>query len=242
MYVWIGVAIATFITLFFIKAPFGRHVNEKFGKMMNNTWGWVIMEFPSMFFISLFFIIGSGEKGFYNYFFLGLWLMHYVNRTFIFPFRLRNKDKKIPVAIVLSAVFFNLVNGSTNGLFLGEFKTYEATYFLNPHFIIGVSMFLIGWGINLWADHKILNLRKPGDTHYVMPKGGLFNYLSSPNLFGEIIEWIGFAIAANHLAAYGFAIWTCANLIPRCRDHYNWSKTHFENYPTDRKILIPFIW
>ncbi len=168
--------------------------------------------------------------------------MHYVNRTFIFPFRLRNKDKKIPVAIVLSAVFFNLVNGSTNGLFLGEIKSYDTDYFLDPHFIIGVSMFVIGWGINLWADHKILNLRKPGDTHYVLPKGGLFNYLASPNLFGEIIEWIGFAIAANHLAAYGFAIWTCANLIPRCRDHYHWSKAHFENYPQKRKLLIPFVW
>lgn len=103
-------------------------------------------------------------------------------------------------------------------------------------------MFAIGWGINFWADHRLLNLRKPGSTEYVLPKNGLFEYLSSPNLFGEIMEWIGFAIAVNSLATWGFAIWTCANLIPRARDHYQWSKLNFENYPKQRKILIPFIW
>ncbi len=242
LWVWIAIAVVTFITLFFIKAPFGRHVRKDFGPLMSNKWGWVIMEFPSIALICLFYFLGNGQKDAYTTFFVTLWVFHYFNRTFIFPFRLRDTNKKIPVAIVLSAIFFNLMNGSTNGIYFGYLADYPAQYYLNPHFIVGIGLFIIGWTINFWADHRLIHLRKPGETAYVLPKGGLFEYLASPNLFGEIIEWIGFAIAVNSLATWGFAIWTCANLIPRCRDHYRWSVAKFENYPSQRKILIPFIW
>eukprot|EP00293_Proteomonas_sulcata_P008498 CAMPEP_0184292198 /NCGR_PEP_ID=MMETSP1049-20130417/4030_1 /TAXON_ID=77928 /ORGANISM="Proteomonas sulcata, Strain CCMP704" /LENGTH=41 /DNA_ID= /DNA_START= /DNA_END= /DNA_ORIENTATION= len=39
------------------------------------------------------------------------------------------------------------------------------------------------------ADDTLRNLRKPGESHYVIPKGGMFNYVSGANFLGEIIEW-----------------------------------------------------
>ena len=84
-------------------------------------------------------------------------------------------------------------------------------------------------------------MRKPGETGYKIPKGGLFKYISCPNHFGEILEWIGFAIMCWNLAAFAFAIWTVANLIPRAVSHHKWYKENFENYPTKRKAVIPFL-
>jgi 3-oxo-5-alpha-steroid 4-dehydrogenase 1 len=39
-------------------------------------------------------------------------------------------------------------------------------------------------------------LRKPGETGYKIPTGGLFDYITGANFFGEIVEWTGFAIAS----------------------------------------------
>lgn len=242
LYGWIALAIVTFIALFFIRAPFGRHVSDKFGAMINNSWGWVLMEFPSLFFVLFWYLTGDGPKNIVTHIFIGMWVVHYINRTFIFPFRLRNKKKKMPLLIVVSAVFFNFFNAGTNGYYFGNFADYSVDYLYHPIFISGVLLWAIGWGINLWADHKLLNLRKPGETHYVIPKGGLFNWIASPNLFGEIIEWVGFAIAASALAPWGFAIWTMANLVPRAKDHYDWYKEKFAEYPEQRRVLIPKLW
>ena len=65
------------------------------------------------------------------------------------------------------------------------------------------------------ADHTIRNLRKPGDTNHYLPKGGLFDYVTSANYFGELLEWTGFAILLCNPAAWMFVWWTAANLVPR---------------------------
>ncbi|MDR1346757.1 MAG: 3-oxo-5-alpha-steroid 4-dehydrogenase, partial [Bacteroidales bacterium] len=53
------------------------------------------------------------------------------------------------------------------------------------------------------------------DSNHYLPTGGLFNRVTSANYFGEIIEWLGFAILTWSLAGFVFFIWTCANLVPR---------------------------
>ena len=41
-YIWIFVAVSTFIILisFNIKAPYGRHSSNSWGRMIANKWGW----------------------------------------------------------------------------------------------------------------------------------------------------------------------------------------------------------
>ena len=58
---------------------------------------------------------------------------------------------------------------------------------------------------------------------------------------GEIIEWLGFSIAAWNLTAFSFALYTMANLIPRAMDHHRWYHSKFEDYPKNRKAVIPYI-
>ncbi len=238
-WVWIGVALVTFLSLviFNIKAPYGRHTQKGWGKLIPNHLGWFWMELPAFLLCPGLALFGPGEKSLVTYVLAGMWMFHYFNRTFVFPFRLNTQGKKMPISIALSAVFFNSVNGFLNGYFLG-FMGSERT--LAPGFVLGVLIFFIGFAINYTADQKLIALRKTG-TGYKIPQGWLFRWISCPNHFGEIIEWTGFAIAAWSLPAATFAIWTFANLAPRAFNHHEWYQSNFEDYPKDRKALIPFI-
>lgn len=53
----------------------------------------------------------------------------------------------------------------------------------------------------LKADNILIHLRKPGETGYKIPQGWLFKYISCPNMFGELVEWAGYAILCWNLPA-----------------------------------------
>ena len=168
--------------------------------------------------------------------FICLWIIHYFNRTIIFPFRIKTKGKKMPLAIVLSAFFFNIVNGSINGYFLSNINLNSVSILL----IIGFLLFVTGLYVNISSDNKLINLRKIKKGYFV-PKGGLFKYISCPNFFGEILEWFGFALMTFNIGSLSFFIWTCCNLIPRALAHHTWYKNKFNEYPKERKAILPFL-
>lgn len=240
-YLWIGVAIATFLALvlFKVKAPYGRHSNEQWGPMISNKWGWFFMELPALILMPLIALIGNSEKNELSYLIIGLWVLHYANRTLIFPFKLKTKDKKMPLLIVGSAVLFNGVNGLLNGYFIG-FMNPELFDLASPHVIIGAVVFFVGMGINKWSDRKLISLREK-QQGYQIPRGGLFEFISCPNHFGEIVEWCGFAIMAWNLPAITFAVWTFCNLSPRSLNHHEWYQEKFEDYPGKRKAVLPYL-
>ena len=45
-----------------------------------------------------------------------------------------------------------------------------------------------------------------------MHAGGFFEYVSAPNYFGEVLEWMGYAMASLSLPAMAFAIFTTLHL------------------------------
>ena len=69
----------------------------------------------------------------------------------------------------------------------------------------------------------------------------MYNYISCPNYFGEMIEWLGFSIMTLSLPALVFFIWTVANLFPRALATHNWYRKEFSEYPENRKAIIPYI-
>ncbi|MGB0641280.1 MAG: 3-oxo-5-alpha-steroid 4-dehydrogenase, partial [Myxococcota bacterium] len=69
----------------------------------------------------------------------------------------------------------------------------------------------------------------------------LYRYVSCPNYLGEMVQWIGWAIAMNSLAGVSFAVWTVANLLPRALTHHRWYRDKFAEYPAERKAVIPFV-
>ena len=242
LYIWICIGIIAFPFLLKQTAPYGRHGSENWGPMISNQLGWMLQEGVAPFFISFWFWTGSLEKTHTSYFFYGLYVAHYIYRSYIFPFRTKTQGKKIPLVICGLAILFNLCNTFMLGYFLGNIGgNFQDEYFTTPAFVLGLIVFVTGVFINVKSDNLLIALRKPGETGYEIPTGFLFNYISCPNLFGEMIEWLGFAIMVGSLPAFSFPVWTMANLLPRALDHHKWYLQKFIDYPKERKAVIPFI-
>ena len=96
--------------------------------------------------------------------------------------------------------------------------------------------------INIKSDNILIKLREKNGTGYHIPEGFLFNKISSPNYFGEILEWLGWFIMTLSPAGLVFFIWTMANLIPRAKSNHEWSIKNIEGYPNNRKKVIPYLY
>ncbi len=95
--------------------------------------------------------------------------------------------------------------------------------------------------VNIYHDYLMISLKK-GSSGYILPRGFLYKYISCPNYFGEMIEWIGYAICCRTTSAWIFALSTFSNLFPRALEYHKWYKTKFgDEYPKERKAIIPFI-
>ena len=240
-YIWITIAVFIFFLLLKIAAPYGRHASSKWGPQVDNHYGWLMMELPALAVMILFFIKNFSTKNIAIELMIGLFCLHYFNRTFIFPFRLHTRGKKMPVIIMFSGIFFNLCNTFLLGYYFSNFATYELSWLTDIRFITGIILFFTGLWINWKADNILIHLRKPGETGYKIPKGWLFSLVSCPNMLGELIEWAGFAILCWNMPAIAFFIWSAANLIPRAMAHHRWYKNKFEDYPADRKAVLPYL-
>jgi len=242
---WIVIGVLVLPLTLWVTAPFGRHFSARYGPTIGNRLGWIIMESPAIWWFTVVFVAGvSGgivnSKNFLAWILWSLWMIHYVNRGFVFPLRIRTSGKQIPLLIVAFAFGFQMVNGLLNGLALGQFGSqYDAAWLKQPNFWIGLTLFVLGWLINIGSDEILLRLRKPTETDYMIPSGGLFKWVSCPNFLGEMVLWSGWAILCWNLAALSFAIWTIANLLPRALAHHRWYRQNFVDYPASRKAVFP---
>lgn len=240
VYIWIAFAVIMFPLLLKVTAPYGRHSRKDWGPTIPNRLGWVMMELPSLILFTLFFWYGPNSQNFVTMIFFLLYALHYTNRSILFPLRTHTTNKRMPLIIAIFAVVFNLMNGSLNGYYFGSVSMeYNSGWLTDIRFIAGGLLFVTGAYINIRSDNTLLSLRKNTSNGYSIPEGGFFRYISCPNFFGEIIEWTGFAIMTWSPAALAFAIWTIVNLIPRALDHHRWYTANFQDYPSERKAVIP---
>ncbi|MBX7193703.1 MAG: 3-oxo-5-alpha-steroid 4-dehydrogenase, partial [Sandaracinaceae bacterium] len=183
---WAEIALAalTFISLFFITAPYGRHARKGWGPEVSQRLGWVLMELPAVAVWLAIFGMGSHALEAAPLALMLLWQTHYVNRTFVFPLRIRAEGKTTPVSIVLTAIAFNTLNAYVNARWVSEHGSYPTSWLTDPRFLVGAALFVTGFVINQHADWVLMNLRKPGETGYKIPRGGLYERISCPNYFG----------------------------------------------------------
>lgn len=240
-YIWLTLAVIVFLILIFVKAPYGRHKTKGWGVEISAKKGWIIMESIPAVLLTVMLVLGH-NRDFVVLFFWAIWTAHYVNRAWAWPNRAKLEQKLMPLSVVILAVIFNTINCLLNGIWLFDLSGgYELSWVTDPRFIFGVVIFFFGMIINIKSDDILFSLRDDGSTGYKIPRGGLFEKVSSPNYLGEIIEWFGFAIATWSLAGFTFAIWTFCNLAPRAFAHHRWYKQEFSDYPENRKALIPFV-
>lgn len=237
-----GLALLAAMALVFLVAPYGRHARPGFGPSLDNRVAWVLMESPAAFGFVAIYMAGEHRLAVASLALLGLWLLHYGQRTLVFPFRLRTTGKRMPALVVLWGFAFNVLNAYVNARWISELGAYTASWLWDPRFVLGATLFVGGWWINLSADTALIALRAPGETEYKLPQGGWFERISCPNYFGEILAWTGWAIATWSWAGASFALFTACNLAPRARANHRWYSRTFSDYPTKRRALIPWVW
>lgn len=239
---WIATGICAGIYLLRREAPYGRYSSNNWGPMISNKAGWLLMESTVLVTFLVWLPLRTFQWRSPAGVMVCLFFLHYIHRSFVYPFMIRTKGKKMPVVIMLSAMLFNTVNGSLLGIWFTAFAHYPDSWFFSPAFIAGLLLFAVGMYINWQSDYYLIQLRKKHETGYKLPQKGLFRYLSSPNLTGEIMEWGGYALLTWSLPALAFFIWTCANLVPRAIANHRWYQQQFPAYPANRKVLLPFTW
>lgn len=243
LYIYVGLALVSAPVLFFIDAPYGRHAAQdlRWGPRIRSRLGWILMEAPAPLGFLACFLLGDRRDP-VSLVLLLLWQIHYVNRAFVFPLGMRGGDKPMPVVVVLLAFCHNLMNAYLNGRYLYTLGPQRpASWLLSAPFLCGLALFLLGNSINRRADRVLRDLRRPGETGYKIPRGGLFQLVSCPNYLGEIIEWCGWALCTLSPAAAAFVLFTVANLLPRAHAHHRFYRERFPDYPAERRALIPFL-
>jgi 3-oxo-5-alpha-steroid 4-dehydrogenase 1 len=239
---WMVVAVATFLALFFISAPYGRFTRGGWGPRLNSRLGWALMELPALLVFVALFAVGDRRTEPVAIVLLLFWMAHYVHRSLIFPFRIRAARPSMTVSVIAMGMAFNVGNGYLNARWLYSLgPTLHASWFADPRFIVGAVLFWCGFALNQHSDKVLIGLRKPGETGYKIPKGGGYRFVSCPNYLGEMIEWGGWALACWSLGGLAFFVWTVANLAPRAYNTHLWYRRQFPDYPPERKAVVPFV-
>ena len=71
----------------------------------------------------------------------------------------------------------------------------------------------------------------------------MFEYISGANLWGEVVEWLGFAIATRTPGAAVFSLFCLVGIGGRCVATHGWYLRKFgDAYPQQRRRMIPFVW
>ena len=112
--------------------------------------------------------------------------------------------KPTPFIPFIMATLFCTANGYMQARALTALYTYPSSWLIEPRFICGTALFCVGAYINAQSDGILRSLRDSrvaDDTGYKIPRGGMFEYVSGANFFGEILEWSGYALACSNPAA-----------------------------------------
>ncbi len=181
-------------------------------------------------------------------FFAALYLIHYANRGWYFPYSIRiaaGSKSSFSVLVVISGVFVTSLHGYLNAMWYSKFcpfLTYE--WLSSPTCLLGLVLYEVSFLATLRSEYIMRNLRDPtpakDSARYKIPTGFLFDYVTSPQYFTELMGFFGWTIMTLNPAGLFIFLISCANLIPRAISTHAWYHSKFEDYPKDRKILVPF--
>lgn len=232
-------------------APYGRFAINS-GIELNPKIGWWLMEIMAT--ISFIFFYPQGPNAFkpVPLIFASLYLIHYANRGWYFPFSLRvdpNSKSSFSILVVISGFFVTSLHGYLNAMWYSKYCTYlNYEWLTTPTCIFGLILYEVSFWSTIYCESIIRNLRdvnpsKSTTQRYKIPKGFLFEYVTSAQYFTELLGFLGWAIMTWSPAGLFIFSISCANLIPRAIGTHKWYLEKFKDtYPKNRKILIPFIW
>ena len=251
----IGLAMVplTLIALQFMKAPYGRFGGNEalFGKLgVGPRVGWFLMELPATVVFWLFYLSGPRRAELVPMVLAGLWTLHYLNRGWVFPALMRvpkNAAGTFGGLVLLSGICVTSAHGYMNGTYFARLgPLYTPDWLTDPRFLGGLAIYACGFVLNVHSDAVLRNLRSKDEVDraekvYRIPRGGAFRLVTNPSYLGELLMWTGFAIFTWSLQGVFILGITAANLVPRAIANHRWYRERFEDYPTERRVLLPYV-
>ena len=254
--------IPIFFCLLFIKAYYGKFFNSKstesnfIQKLLRKIFpvipsriSWIFQECPCVF-ITIFYLKQEYLHITFRRILVILpFFIHYIHRTFIFPFNIHS-SKNNPLEITLMAFTFCIFNAVMINRSIFLYIDYENNFWI--YYIFGLITFSLGMYINIHSDYSMIKQRNANKdqstgSKYIIPRGFMYELISCPNYFGELTEWLGFFVLSNSFSGLVFFVSTFANLFPRALQYHQWYKDKFQNeFQNDedlkaRKAIIPFL-
>ena len=254
--------IPIFLSLLFIKAYYGKFFNSnteetnciqkllrKIFPVIPSRISWIIQECPCVFVTLFYLVYNFGNYNYKNILVILPFLIHYIHRTFIFPFVIHS-SKNNPLEITLMAFTFCFFNAIMINRSVLNFCAYETNFWL--YYIYGLITFCCGMYINIYSDYSMIRQRNANNeqtsgSKYIIPRGFMYELISCPNYFGELTEWLGFTVLSYSFSGLVFFVSTFANLFPRAIQYHQWYQNKFKDqFSTDkelasRKAIVPFL-
>jgi 3-oxo-5-alpha-steroid 4-dehydrogenase 1 len=229
-------------------APYGRFgVNS--GIELNPKLGWWLMELMATVSFVVFYPQGPNALRPVPMFFAFLFLVHYANRGWYFPWTIRvapGAKASFSLFVVLSGFFVTSLHGYLNAMWYSKFCSFlDWDWLVSPTCLFGLLLYEISFWSTIRCESIIRSLRDQDASgpRYKIPRGFLFEYVTSPQYFTELMGFAGWAIMTWSPAGLFIFLISAANLIPRAIGTHQWYHDKFKSeYPKERKILIPFLW
>ena len=189
--VMVAAAVLTYCGLTFLAAPYGKSSTGGWGVLVPAQVAWMVMESPNLWITALVYanrhvFTGNAIANDANKVTLFCFLLHYINRSIIYPLRMRSSHcTPMPISVMGAAFIFCSWNGLNQSLSLILFDDNSDTKLTDVRFIAGVAIFFTGFFINVQSDSILINAkRKPNvakSSKYVIPTGGMFRFVSCAN-------------------------------------------------------------
>lgn len=165
-----------------------------------------------------------------------LLLLHFVKRVIeTLTVHRYSGTLPLPVGVGIGSYYALVVAGISS----------VATPVPGPEFMaLGVTMFILGELGNLYHHILLAQLRKAqaGEkSSYVIPTGGLFDSVTTPHYFFELMAWFGMALAAQQINALLVACTMSSYLGGRAVATSKWYQDRFDDWPAERKHIVPFV-
>lgn len=173
---------------------------------------------------------------------LAMWCYHFARRTAESAWVHRYGKAQVPLGDVITEYVYYWGFAAWNAVSLTPRHQPTSVSWL---VVLGVAVFAVAERGNARAHRMLRDLRPQGSKQRVIPRGFLFERVSSPHYLFEILSWVGFALATQTWAALAFLVVGAGILGSWARVRHAAYHKQFdgregrEAYPASRRALIP---
>ncbi|RZC41260.1 polyprenol reductase-like [Asbolus verrucosus] len=113
--------------------------------------------------------------------------------------------------------------------------------------VFAITLFMWAWYHQHVATVILANLRKNRkgnivNQNYDIPQGDWFDYFSSPHLIAEVIMYTGLTLLLSDNTTWWYVYaWVVSGQVESILLSHWWYQSYFQNFPSKRKALVPFL-